>query len=155
MTAALRLAEATDCPALAGWLPDRDAVTQWCGRAIPVAVALAELQSQFDDPDIHPYFWADSTELLGFGLFNITSPGTAHLGWVLVDPAHRGRGHGRALCRALMEAAKVHGHARAVTVEVRRDHIRARNLCSSFGFQEVRGAADPPWMFMRHMVRPG
>jgi ribosomal protein S18 acetylase RimI-like enzyme len=154
MTATMRKAVEADYAVLPRWLPDRNAVLRWCGRAIPVGVAMAELQSQLDEPDTHQFLWADASALIGFGQFSITSPGTAHLGRVLVDPDFRGHGHGRALCTALIEAARVRGNARAMTVEVMRDHIKARNLCSSFGFQEVRGAGDPPWMLMRYLVRP-
>lgn len=153
MTFALRPASAADYATLGAWLPDRDAVGQWYGRSIPVPVAVAELQCQLEEPDTHQFFWAEASTLIGFGLYSLPAPGTAHLARLLIDPAHRGQGHGRALCAALIEAARVHSNARAMTVEVMRDHIRARNLCSSFGFQEVRGAAEPPWLLMRRMVR--
>jgi mycothiol synthase len=58
---------------------------------------------------------------------------TPELGWVAADPAHRGRGLGRAVCLAVMRAAEAAGHGQIFlrTDDHRRPAIR---LYLSLGF---------------------
>jgi 3-oxoacyl-[acyl-carrier protein] reductase len=154
MAPSLRDAHAEDYAALATWLQDRAEVIQWCGQALPLPLAPAELERQVQEAQTRSCIWSAEAGPIAFGQYGMTRPGTVHLARLIVRPELRGRGHGRALCAALMAAASAGGGVRAMTIDIRRDHIAARNLCSSLGFQEVAGAADPPWMFMRRMVRP-
>jgi ribosomal protein S18 acetylase RimI-like enzyme len=155
MAPLLRDAQPDDYAALATWLQDRAEVIRWCGQAMPMPLAPAELERQLNEAQTRSCVWAAEAGPIGFGQYGLTHPGTAHLARLIVRPDLRRHGHGRALCAALMAAASAASGLRAMTVEIRRDHIAARNLCSSLGFQEVSGAADPPWMLMRRMMRPG
>ena len=64
---------------------------------------------------------------------------------IAIDPALRGRGHGRTLMLALAEEAARRG-VRDVFLEVRADNTTARHLYHSLGFAEVttrRGYYQP------------
>lgn len=56
-----------------------------------------------------------------------------HLLNVTVRPALQGRGHGRALLDALVDAARARG-ARHLWLEVRESNLRARQLYERYGF---------------------
>lgn len=77
--------------------------------------------------------------LVGYaGLAFIAGPGVAaeaEVHTIGVDPAHQGRGVGRALLRALLEVADA-GHA-TVFLEVRTDNEAAHALYASEGFAVV------------------
>jgi ribosomal protein S18 acetylase RimI-like enzyme len=64
---------------------------------------------------------------------------------LVVDPASRGKGHGRSLLRAAVERAYEHHHARRVWLDVKAHNHRARALYESEGFAVSRT--------IRHAVR--
>ena len=55
---------------------------------------------------------------------------------IAVDPAYRGRGHGKQILQALIALSKEEG-MRMVTLEVRRSNTTAQNLYHSVGFLDV------------------
>ena len=88
----------------------------------------------------HHYLAArsDDRELVGYaGLAFVALPprAEAEIHTIGVDPAHQGRGIGRALLRGLLEVADA-AHA-AVFLEVRTDNDAARALYESEGFTVV------------------
>jgi ribosomal-protein-alanine N-acetyltransferase len=77
-------------------------------------------------------------ELVGYGgvaVVGASSGAEAEIHTIGVDPAHQGRGIGRALLRALLAAADAQ-HA-TVFLEVRTDNDPARTLYESEGFTVV------------------
>ncbi|MEL4505499.1 GNAT family N-acetyltransferase [Luteococcus sp. H138] len=77
-------------------------------------------------------------ELVGTGSF-ILRDGGVHLGRLLVDPQHRGQGHGRTLVKQVLEHARLHSpelaRATRATLNVFTDNLAARSLYDSLGFQ--------------------
>jgi ribosomal protein S18 acetylase RimI-like enzyme len=61
---------------------------------------------------------------------------------LVVDPASRGKGHGRSLLRAAVERAYEHHRARRVWLDVKAHNHRARALYESEGFRATRTLRD-------------
>ena len=73
-------------------------------------------------------------ELAGYAHLDPTDPVAGPSAEVVVDPAHRGRGYGRRLVEAALEAAPGH----RLRLWAHGDHPAARALAASLGFSEVR-----------------
>jgi ribosomal-protein-alanine N-acetyltransferase len=72
---------------------------------------------------------------IGHGVLSVAAD-EAHLLNVCVDPARQGRGYGRALLRAMVQAARGRG-ARRVFLEVRPSNPAAVALYQDEGFNEI------------------
>lgn len=76
----------------------------------------------------------DDDDLVGYGQLDVSEPDDDAVAEMVVDPARRGRGHGRALARALLAAAPS-GHLR---VWSHGQHAHAERLAVTLGFERVR-----------------
>ena len=72
---------------------------------------------------------------IGHGVLSVAAD-EAHVLNVCIDPARQGRGHGRILLRAMVEAARGRG-ARRVFLEVRPSNPAAIALYQDEGFNEI------------------
>lgn len=87
----------------------------------------------------HNRYLVDEAEgvIVGYGGVRALQGGAdADIQTIAFDSAHRGRGLGRALLRALLDAASARG-AREVFLEVRADNPGAHGLYVSEGFEEI------------------
>src|SRR5690349_4958821 len=73
-------------------------------------------------------------EIVGYAHLDPTDPVAGPSAEVVVHPAHRGRGLGRLLVQAALEAAPGH----RLRLWAHGDHPAARALAASLGFSEVR-----------------
>ncbi len=85
--------------------------------------------------DNRTYLVAGDEVVVGFGGIMVIGD-EAHITNLLIDPDHRGKGLGRALMVALIEAAIADG-ARHLTLEVRKQNHAARALYSRLGLAPV------------------
>lgn len=85
--------------------------------------------------DNRTYLVADDDVVVGFGGVMVIGD-EAHITNLLVDPDHRGKGLGRRLMVALIEAAIADG-AHHLTLEVRKQNEAARALYSRLGLAPV------------------
>jgi len=85
--------------------------------------------------DNRTYVVAADESVVGFGGVMVIGD-EAHITNLLVDPDHRGKGLGRSLMVALIEAAIAAG-ARHLTLEVRKRNEAARALYSRLGLAPV------------------
>lgn len=76
----------------------------------------------------------EGDELVGYGQLDVSEPDEDSVAEMTVDPARRGRGHGRALATALLAAAPS-GHLR---VWSHGRHPHAERLAVTLGFDRVR-----------------
>lgn len=81
------------------------------------------------------YLAAETDHLVGFAGVLVVDE-SAHVTNLLVEPESRGRGVGRKLMTALMEAARGAG-AKHLTLEVRSENQAARALYASLGMAPV------------------
>jgi ribosomal protein S18 acetylase RimI-like enzyme len=146
----LRPPVAADYAAIAGWIPDAAACTRWAGPqlaypfdagALPRLLAV-ERGASYALHDAH-------AELLGFGQYRLRQPGTAHLCRIIVAPAARGKGMGKALCRLLIDEARHATTAEAVTLRVYRDNLAAFAIYSDLGFVPAAAESDAEVLMMK------
>ncbi|MEP5730021.1 MAG: GNAT family N-acetyltransferase [Sulfitobacter sp.] len=78
---------------------------------------------------------------VGCGMAHELEPGTSEIKRVFVSDAARGKGVARALCRALIEQARVDGFARVV-LDTSKSLTAAQTLYSKLGFSQ-RGPYQP------------
>lgn len=90
---------------------------------------------------------ADGT-CLGFGQYWQTTPGSTHLGRIIVSPQARGRGLGRVLMTALCAEAVRRTAAMQLTLKVYRDNQAAVALYRDLGFVASEDASTPELLFM-------
>ncbi|WP_399096900.1 mycothiol synthase [Streptomyces sp. BBFR2] len=76
---------------------------------------------------------ADGTELVGYGQLEDTDPVEAPAAELVVHPAHRGRGHGRALGGELLAQS-----GRRLRVWAHGGHAAARHLAQTLGLTKFR-----------------
>jgi mycothiol synthase len=76
----------------------------------------------------------EDADLAGYGQLDVSEPDEDAVAEMVVDPARRGRGHGRALAQALLASAP-NGHLRAWS---HGQHPHAERLAVTLGFDRVR-----------------
>lgn len=135
----LRPARIEDLDVVLPWAPDAEAMRLWAGPAVGFPVPRATLWAALWQVPGAAFALCEADErVVGFGQLMHREPGFAHLARIIVAPAHRGRGLGRLLCRALMQAAPARLPVRAFSLHVHPENHRARALYRSLGFVEVR-----------------
>ena len=122
-------------PAIVGWLTSIDEADAWAAQdRLPVVGDLARWHA---DPDIHPFVWLDGDQLVGYGeIWEDREEDEAELARLVVAPGHRGRGHGRALTRALADEAHHRGFE-AVWLRVVEENGAARRAYEAAAFERA------------------
>ena len=148
----LRPPTSEDYQAIAAWIPDARAAQRWAGPQLPFPFSAAEIPSLLAMPDgAKPSYCLvnGAGELAGFGQHWVVQPGAVHLGRLIVSPAMRGQGMGRALCEHLIAAALEATQANVVTLRVYRDNPAAIHLYQSLGFTVDPGEPSGEVLAMR------
>ncbi len=138
------------------------------GDAEVIGRLLHDFNTEFDEPTPGPKALADRVrELLAGEDFVVLLAGSEPLGlavlrfrpaiWteglecylaeLYVQPAHRGRGLGRALMTATLEAARTRG-TDYIEVATSEDDVAARALYERFGFINRERGPDGPVMYV-------
>ncbi|GAA4400708.1 ribosomal protein S18-alanine N-acetyltransferase [Tsukamurella soli] len=94
--------------------------------------------SELRQPHVRVYAARDGEVLIGYaaiGLLGSAAEPESEIHTIGVDPAHQGRGVGRALLAALLADAEAHGGP--LFLEVRTDNDRAIELYERVGFERV------------------
>ncbi|MCH0542688.1 GNAT family N-acetyltransferase [Streptomyces sp. MUM 203J] len=120
-----------DLEALISWETERD-TSMWLGETGPAwhARALA-------DPDQEHVVATDGGTPVGFAvLAGLHRSEDVELRRIVIAPARRGTGRGRALLQAVLDWAYQQHGARTVWLDVKKHNHRARSLYESSGFTE-------------------
>ncbi|WP_091230829.1 ribosomal protein S18-alanine N-acetyltransferase [Microbacterium sp. 3J1] len=117
---------------------DLDAIMAIERRSFPTDAWSPELMAaELESP--HGRYLVDEVEgtIIGYGGVRALQGGAdADIQTIALDAVHRGSGRGRALLRALLDAAEERG-AQEVFLEVRADNPSAEGLYLSEGFEEI------------------
>lgn len=147
--ALLRSPRPADYEAIVSWIPDAEACTRWGGPKMGYPLDAAGLPGMLAMTGSQSFTLADGERPLGFGQYWVQTPGSVHLGRILVAPSARGRGLGTRLCRLLMARAVADTGASAITLRVYRDNAVARALYGRLGFGVVAAESDERLLLMR------
>jgi len=146
----LRPPVAADYAAIAAWIPDAAACARWAGPQLAYPFEAGALPRLLAVEHGASYVLHDAhASLLGFGQYRLRQPGTAHLCRIIVAPAARGKGMGKALCRLLIDEARRATAAKAVTLRVYRDNLAAFAIYSDLGFVATDEELDAEVLMMK------
>ena len=137
MPLTLRAATADDYVFITQWIPDALACARWAGPQFPFPFAAHDAAHLLRQAAGASYVLCDGTAVLGFGQYDVRQAGCVHLCRILVAPAARGRGAGKALADMLMRTACLETGAAAATLMVYRDNLAAIAIYSALGFVPV------------------
>jgi ribosomal protein S18 acetylase RimI-like enzyme len=129
---------------VAGWPRSAAEALRWCGTSkFPVTAATVAAWGRQED--VHAYELREGGRLLAYGeVWHDAEEDEAELARLVVDPAARGRGAGRALVSALLERALGAGFA-DVFLRVRPDNAAALRCYLAAGFVTVDADAAAEW----------
>ena len=124
------------------WLTNEETCMLWCAGRFSFPLTEEDLLRFYDSvtEERHTRLIAATTEgnqMIGFFLIRQTDApsGSAHLGFIVINPEYRGHGYGKAMLQqALQEAAKK-GVSR-LTLAVFARNLAARRCYTALGFVE-------------------
>lgn len=133
------------------WLDSASATQRWAGPGVPYPLAPDAFAQALQLQQRPGWVLLDAEgHCLGFGQYWPTSPGTLHLGRIIISPQARGRGLGRALMQALVAQALQSAAVERLTLRVYRDNVAAVSLYRDLGFHPMEDASTPELLFMQH-----
>lgn len=122
-----------DVRAVAGWVPDAQALFLFTGSRLVWPLTGEQLSSMSASGEVSAWVMVDERSVL-LGHFDLTLQGdAARLGRVIVDPSRRGRGYGGALVEFAIETARALG-MKALTLNVIADNAPAIAAYERAGF---------------------
>jgi len=134
---------------MVSWIPDAAASIRWGGPLMTFPLSAVLLPDMLAVEGGQSFMLADGDVPQAFGQFWVTTPGSVHLGRILVAPSARGRGIGTALCRQLMARGVEETGASCVTLRVYPDNAAAIALYAGLGFEPDRAQSTHELLFMR------
>lgn len=149
----LREAQSVDYVAVADWIHAEASALDEAALKMPLPILIAELQYRVQAEGGKSFGMTLGEDLIAFGQYSVPGPGEVRFVRLIVSAESRRKGYGRTLCSELIDLAVAYTGARVHTIQVGRDNIAGRNLCSSFGFQEVSAQSDAKTLFLRRMHR--
>lgn len=144
----LRPFDSTDFPLMRAWAPTSGDVYLFAGSARHWPLTDATMTSWLTAPDTRAFtaeLDADPRVPIGHIELVSTGEGAARIARVLLDPAQRGRGHGKHLVTAAMDAARATG-VRRLALNVVDGNAAAIGTYRSLGFVECGRHPEHPDM---------
>ena len=130
------------------WITDERTSAMWCANRLEYPLNMGNFA------DVMTRIWAeygdvpyvavdDSNEIIGFFCYSL-NPDTNEgmLKFIVVDPARRGKGIGKAMIRLALEYAFDITKADAVHLNVFTENVRAKKCYEGIGFAERHTVAD-------------
>ena len=132
-----------DLSRVASWVTSAAECALWAGPRVPFPIDLKTLPSIIDFAHVQTYSILEAGELVAFGQLVSKERRRGHLARLIVSPAHRRRGHGEALVRALINEARAAAH-RVVSLNVDPRNVPAIALYRKIGFEDAERPRDEP-----------
>lgn len=114
----------------------------WAGPVVRYPATRTSVWADIEASEQNAYALLDAEgQMVAFGQILRREGGVIHLARLVVDPASRGQGVGRALCVALMKEGALAHSLNAFTLKVYESNKPAFHLYQSLGF-ELNGRVD-------------
>ena len=138
----LRPFQNSDSKTVLSWAEDETVYYRWCAGVIgPWPPSTQDLHFS-GNSDAYVYEEGDTP----IGMFTVRwsddSPVVMRLGYVIVDPARRNQGIGRAMIEKALELAFDHYRAKKAELAVFEDNLPAIACYTSAGFQPLEGRSE-------------
>lgn len=137
----LRPYKSRDARTIVGWLGDERAFRQWCAnRYDHFPISVEDLNAYYlSSPDTYPMTAMDERGVVGHVAlrYRDQEKKEVRLGFVIVDPAERGKGRGRELVQLAAKYAVVFLGAEKVSLAVFEDNTQAYTCYLAAGFRDV------------------
>ncbi|XOZ32778.1 GNAT family N-acetyltransferase [Halomonadaceae bacterium KBTZ08] len=141
----LRAARESDLAVVLEWIEGEAACRMWAGPTIRYPATPETAWADMGASERNAYVLVGAAgNVVGFGQVLPKNDKTLHLARLIVDPAARGQGIGRALCMALMVIGAANHGAECLTLNVYESNSKAVRLYQGLGFavekRDVSGA---------------
>lgn len=139
-------AHASDLENLREWVPDAEACTRWTGPLFPFPLPEMLYESLHTRGEKSFSLLSENNTVVGLGQIVQRGDRWMHLARIIVDPAERGKGHGKTLVNLLFERALAPADVEQVTLHVLRRNAPAVHIYKQLGFRELDynpGDLDP------------
>ena len=133
----LRPTTAADLEQVLGWLGDERDLAIWSGPTFTWPVTMVDVQRQLDSAESSLWLRSavdDAGRLVGMARVRTESPESGRYGWVILDPALRGRGLGAELVHRTLAAATDELRLPLLTLWVMTQNLAARRMYQREGF---------------------
>lgn len=136
----LRPTTADDLQTILGWVKDNQEMVMWSGPTFVWPLEHIQLARYFDSPDRS--YWsavdAESLELVGHASLLIDNDADLmRIGFIIVNPEHRGRGVGRELVEAVIHEGFQTTTIPVMNLGVYAHNTAALNLYETLGFSNT------------------
>ncbi|MBQ5674764.1 MAG: GNAT family N-acetyltransferase [Lachnospiraceae bacterium] len=133
----IRPYKSSDASKILSWCQDEKSFYMW-SAGILGSFPVTEKEFRFVE-SLMPFTAVDDEEIVGF--FTFRHPGESmeelRFGFIIVDPAKRGRGYGKKMLQLGLEYAFETGGAKKVSLGVFENNLPAYYCYKSAGFQDV------------------
>ena len=140
-------ATAADLAEVSTWLSSADDCRTWAGPRVSYPLTPVQLAAEIMFCPDNAYCYKTQGSLAGFGQLININDACYHLARIITNPAWRGQGVARELCRKLIKLAWQRG-AEQLSLNVYRHNVRAQALYQSLGFCEQPEKSDANMVYM-------
>lgn len=138
----LRPAQAAELAMVLSWVKGEQECRMWAGPNVRYPGTPDTAWADMEASEQNTYALVDAESvIMGGGQLLLREDGVLHLARLIVDPALRGQGVGRALCVALVEQGASQHHVSSFTLNVYESNTAAFRLYQALGFVE-KGRGD-------------
>ena len=139
----LHPATVSDLREVASWIATARDCELWAGWRVSFPIDEASLPMTIGFAATTAFALIHGAQLVGFGQLVRKETARGHLARLIVNPLLRGKGHGEALVRALLEKARDESFER-VSLNVDSSNVPAVSLYLKLGFRDAPRPQDEP-----------
>lgn len=141
----------SDLDVVADWIGSERQARYWAGPRVTYPIDRERLPQQVEWSQALSFCLWSEGQTMGFGQILRKPARRLHLARLIVSPAHRGSGYGRALAVSLVDQALARGPG-VVSLNVFADNTAAVELYRRIGFVAAEREPDNAQPPMRYMV---
>jgi ribosomal protein S18 acetylase RimI-like enzyme len=139
----LRIATVSDLREVASWIATARDCELWAGWRVSFPIDMASLPEAIGFSATNTFALTDDDRLVALGQLVRKDAARGHLARLIVNPLLRGKGHGEALVRALLEKARDESFER-VSLNVDSSNHPAVTLYLKLSFRYTPRPPDEP-----------